>query len=128
MQPRPTAIEILSVVAEVLERDIVPALAGPAQHHARVAASLVGIVERELRLGPDQTERELVALRVALAGADVDVDAVGLVEARARFADALRSGAADEPAAESETWTALFALVRDDLAISKPGHDGWQGD
>ena len=35
---------------------------------------------------------------------------------------------ADDPAAEADTWTALLALVRDDLAISKPGHDGWQGD
>jgi hypothetical protein len=126
MQPRPTAIEILTVVAEVLERDIVPALGGPAQHHARVAASLVGIVERELRLGPAQTERELTALRAALP--DVDVDAADLVGARARFADALRSGSADDPAAEAATWASLFASVRDDLAISKPGHDGWQGD
>ena len=126
MQPRPTAIEILTVVAEVLERDIVPALGGPAQHHARVAASLVGIVERELRLGPAQTERELAALRAALP--DVDIDAAGLVDARARFAAALRSGAADDPAAEAATWASLFASVRDDLAISKPGHDGWQGD
>ena len=128
MQPRPTAIEILSVVAEVLERDIVPALGGPAQHHARVAASLVGIVERELRLGPDQAARELAALRIALEHAGVDGDVDGIVAARTRFAAALRTGAADEPAAAAETWAMLFASVRDDLAISKPGHDGWQGD
>jgi hypothetical protein len=125
MQPRPTAIEILTVVAEVLERDIVPALSGPAQHHARVAANLVGIVERELRLGPDLTERELAMLRDALGE---EVTAPGLVDARARFAAALRAGAADDPHAEATTWERLFASVRDDLAISKPGHDGWQGD
>jgi len=125
MQPRPSAIEILSVVAEVLERDIVPALSGPAQHHARVAASLVGIVERELRLGPEQREREAAMLADALADR---VSPDDLVAARARFAASLRAGAADDDTANAETWARLFASVRDDLAISKPGHDGWQGD
>ena len=61
MQPRPTAAELLAIVAEVLDRDIVPALDGPVQHHARVAASLVAIVERELRLAPDAADAELAA-------------------------------------------------------------------
>ncbi len=36
MQPRPTAAELLAIVAEVIERDLTPTLAGPAQHQARV--------------------------------------------------------------------------------------------
>jgi len=124
MQPRPTASELLAVVAEVLERDIVPALTGPAQHQARVAANLVGIVEREIRLAPDQAVRETDALRSVLP----DVDGSDLVGARAQFAAALRAGFADDPAVDAETWAMLFASVRDDLAICKPGHDVWQGD
>ena len=62
VQPRPTAAELLAIVAEVLERDIVPALDGPVQHHARVAANLVAIVERELRLAPGAAIDELAAV------------------------------------------------------------------
>jgi hypothetical protein len=55
-------------VAEVLEQEIVPALDGPAQHHARVAASLVAIVERELRLRDAAADREREALAPFVAG------------------------------------------------------------
>ena len=68
MQPRPTAAELLACVTEVLEQEIVPALDGPAQHHARVAASLVAIVERELRLGDGAADREREALAPFVAG------------------------------------------------------------
>ena len=50
MQPRPTAEEILRDVAALLDDVLVPALSGPAQHQARVAASLIGIVHREVQL------------------------------------------------------------------------------
>jgi len=123
MQPRPTASEILSVVAEVLEQTIVPALTGPAQHQARVAASLVGIVEREIRLGPEVEARELAMLRTRLPDVGSDVR-----EARERLVAELRAGAADDPQREREIWEQLFASVRDDLTICKPGHDSWQGD
>jgi hypothetical protein len=121
MQPRPTASEILTVVAEVLEQTIVPALTGPAQHQARVAANLVGIVEREVRLGPDIEARELEMLRTRVP------NVTDVREARARLVDELRAGAADDPAAEREIWAQLFASVRDDLTICKPGHDSWEG-
>ena len=122
MQPRPRADELLATVAEVLEREIVPALSGPAQHHARVAANLVAIVERELRLGPDASAREVETLRRLLGVADG-----GLDELRTRLAGELRSGLADDPARAAEIWPALMELVRDDLAICKPGHDSWDG-
>lgn len=122
MQPRPTAAELLAAVAEVLEGDVVPALRGPVQHQARVAASLVGIVERELRLGPAGDERERAAL-VALVGDGGDLAAL-----RARLATALREGLADDPAAAATVWDTLMAVARADLAVAKPGHDDWDGD
>jgi hypothetical protein len=121
VQPRPTASELLTVVAQVLDEQIVPALDGPAQHQARVAASLIAIVERELRLGPAADEREREAIGGLL---DEDGD---LGELRARLSAALRAGMADDDAVAATVWPVLLAATRDDLAISKPGHDGWEG-
>lgn len=123
VQPRPTAAELLAVVAEVLERDVVPALDGPVQHHARVAASLVAIVERELRLASDAATAELASVD-GLLGADL----TDLNEARAQLAAALRAGMADDPTVAEDVWGVLMRVARDDLAISKPGHESWEGE
>lgn len=124
MQPPPTAADLLAVVGEVLADEIVPALRGPAQHHARVAASLVGIVERELRLGPSADEAERRALTELLDADDTD----DLAALRADIAARLRSGLADDPATAASVWQVLMDSVRADLQICKPGHDSWEGD
>ncbi len=124
MQPRPTATELLADVAKVIEETIVPALNGhPAQHQARVAASLVGIVERELRLSPDADARELAAVRRLLPHSEGD-----LATLRAELSQALRAGMADSDEKAAEVWAVLLASVKDDLAVVKPGHDSWEGD
>ena len=144
MQPRPTAIELLAAVALVIEEQLVPALTGPAQHHARVAASLVGIVERELRLGPEADALERASLMTLLESigappAEVDTasadnasaDAAStdsLAALRVAVAKALRAGGADDAAAGAAAWPVLMDGVRRDLAIVKPGHDAWEGD
>ena len=48
MQDRPTARELLTAVREFLEADVVPALDGVTRFHARVAANVLAIVEREM--------------------------------------------------------------------------------
>ena len=144
MQPRPTAIELLAAVASVIEEQLVPALTGPAQHHARVAASLVGIVERELRLGPEADALERASLMTLLesigappAGVDnasadnASADAAStdsLAALRVAVAKAVRAGGADDDAAGAVAWPVLMDGVRRDLAIVKPGHDVWGGD
>jgi hypothetical protein len=127
VQPSPSAADLLAVVAEVLADEVVPALHGSTQHHARVAASLVAIVERELRLGPLTADAERRAL-IGLLPAGADAAAATTAELRERFAAALRHGLADDAAAEPEVWEALMGMVRAELAIAKPGHDGWEGD
>ena len=119
MQARPTMIEILATVAEVLERDVVPATSGATQHQARVAANLVAIVERELRLAPPAAERERNALAKFL-----DVDNTDLPALRAILADRVRSADADDPV----VWELLVSAARDDLTITKPGYADWEGD
>ena len=129
MQPRPTAAELLACVAEVLEQEIVPALDGPAQHHARVAASLVAIVERELRMADAAADREREALTPFVAGDhDHDHDHEDLASVRSALVAALRSGALDDDGQSAAVWSALMRVAHDDLAISKPGHDDWNGD
>lgn len=129
MQPPPTAADLLATVAELLDEHVVPALSGPVQHQTRVAASLVGIVERELRLGPDVDTAERTSWNRLLESSghgdpDRDVQA-DLAALRARVADVLRRGDSD---ADLPTWEALMHTVRGDLRISKPGHDSWDGD
>jgi aminoglycoside phosphotransferase (APT) family kinase protein len=51
-QPRPTAREILDAVRGFLAEDVMPNTAGRLSFHARVAANMLGIVERELALPP----------------------------------------------------------------------------
>lgn len=45
---RPTATELLEVIADTLRDEVVPATAPHAQHYARVAANLCQILAREL--------------------------------------------------------------------------------
>ena len=126
MQQPPTAAELLATVVEVLTDEVVPVLTGPVQHHARVAANLVAIVERELRLGADAATRERAAIAALL---DVDVGGTGdLATLRVRLAAELRGGMADDDTTNEHVWHTLMAVVRDDLAIAKPGHDAWDGD
>jgi hypothetical protein len=130
VQPRPTAAELLASVAELLDRDVVPALDGPVQHHARVAASLVAIVERELRLAQAAASNELTATQRVLADARADggTPPSDLEQARSQLADALRAGMADDAVVAARVWEVLMGVARDDLSISKPGHDSWSGD
>ena len=126
MQPRPTAEEILRDVAALLDDVLVPALSGPAQHQARVAASLIGIVHREVQLasGNDAAEREAW---IGLLGDEAPADA-DLVTLRREAANALRRGLADSPEADAAAWPVLLRATRADLAIVKPAHDSWDGD
>lgn len=90
---RPTAIELLEIIAETLNETVVPATAPHAQHQARVAANLCRILRRELAAD----DAALPPLPPSL----VDCDDAG---AEAAF---------DE----------VLALVRNKLAIAKPGYD-----
>lgn len=123
MQYRPTASELLTAIAELLETDLLPALPESLQHKARVAASLTRIVDRELRLGPEAVARER-ALLADLLGVDPD-DEGGVDALAAELARRLREGA--DPEFERAAWEALVRVTRDDLGITKPGHDSWQG-
>jgi len=130
VQQPPTAAELLATVMEVLSDDVVPALSGPVQHNARVAANLVAIVERELRLGGDAATREQAAIATLLdeVSGDTTNRDLDLATLREKLAAELRRGLADDEVTDERVWHALMAVVRDDLTIAKPGHDAWDGD
>jgi hypothetical protein len=71
----PSLPELVTAVREHLEREIQPALSGPAAFHARVAINVLAIIERELELAPIAHEGELQRLR-ALLGEDGDREAL----------------------------------------------------
>src|SRR4051794_14944061 len=67
MQDRPTALELLDAARRFLEEQAVPALDGPRQFHARVAANVLAIVGRELRDGEGFLRAEWRRLTTLLA-------------------------------------------------------------
>lgn len=101
----PTLIE---AVREFLVDEIEPELDGRLRYHLKVAINVLSIVERELRLGPEQAARH--AERLERLGFQTD----------AALADAIRSGALDDRL--DEVRAALTETVRDKLAVARPDH------
>jgi aminoglycoside phosphotransferase (APT) family kinase protein len=104
---RPTAAELAEAVHGYLETRM-EAEEGRASFEARVAANALGVVERELRLGPALA----AAHATRLAGLGYADDAA--------LAAAIRSGALDER--WDEVAPALAASARDQLAVANPSY------
>jgi hypothetical protein len=102
----PTAAQLVEAVREFLEGDVSAATEGRVRFHARVAANVCAMVERELALGPAQ--ERAAAERLAAFGV---VDDFGL-------AAAIRSGELDDRYAEVAA--AVRETVRDKLLVANP--------
>jgi hypothetical protein len=104
---RPTAAELVAAVAEFLETDVRDSTTGQVNFHARVAANVLRIVERELLAEyPDDVSN-------ALAGTGFDDEA--------QLAAAIRAGNLDDRG--DQVKSALRALVRYRLSVAHPGYD-----
>jgi hypothetical protein len=117
MHDRPTITELLVDVADLLDDEVVPALDGGVKHHARVAANLCRIVEREVRLGPALADEEQRLLRELLPDAKPDDDVAALHQ---RLVEAIRTG---EIGDEQRVREALLTITRGKLSVVKPGYD-----
>ena len=73
MMDQPSIVELVDAVRAFLENRAMPELKGHTAFHARVAANALGIVSRELKLGPKFSEEEKQRL-VALLGMDGDLE------------------------------------------------------
>ena len=111
-QDRPTAAELLEAVREFVERDAQPGLEGRAAFHARVAVNALGIVERELVLGP-MTDDPVAARLTTLLGVEGPPPALA-----AGLAAGIRDGSLDDRG--DDVVDAVVALVDAKLAIANP--------
>jgi hypothetical protein len=102
----PTAMELLEAVREWLDRDVIPTTEGRLRFHARVASNVLGIVEREIELGPEQQAKHLA--RLAQLGVADD----------AELASAIRRREFDDRAVELRAL--LTESVLDKLAVANP--------
>jgi hypothetical protein len=102
----PTARQLIEAVREWLEDDVRAATSGRLQFHARVAANVLAMVERELELGPALGAAH--ATRLAALG----------VASEAQLASAIRAGELDDR--YDAVQQAVWATVRDKLLVANP--------
>jgi Domain of unknown function (DUF6285) len=111
---RPTAAELVAAVADFLDNDVRSSTgpdsrladAGQVNFHARVAANVLRIVERELT---DESATEVTGRLGELGFAD-----------EAQLASAIRAGKLDDRA--GDVLPTLRAVVRHRLAVAHPGY------
>jgi uncharacterized protein DUF6285 len=104
---RPTAAELVAAVADFLDDDVRAATDGQVNFHARVAANVLRIVERELL---DESTADVTDALAALGFAD-----------EMQLAAAIRAGELDSRA--GELLPCLRTIVRHRLAVAHPGYD-----
>ncbi|MEV4114374.1 DUF6285 domain-containing protein [Nonomuraea sp. NPDC049695] len=103
----PTAAELVAAVRDFLETDVLPAVDGRVRFHARVAINVLGMVEREIALGPEQA-REHAARLAGLGMAD-----------DAELAAAVREGRLED---DHALVAALEQAVRAKLEVANPAY------
>ena len=129
----PDASNLLATAREVLLADILPALPQERRHAALMIANAMAIAAREQREGAGALCRETARLRELLesAGSAAVAATVAAPASRAslptdpdplrrRLAEAIRSGAFDEPPRDAALMDHLARTSADWTAISNP--------
>lgn len=104
----PSTAQLVEAVREWIERDVMSSTTGRLQFHARVAANVLAIVERELELGGKQGDDH----RARLADLGVASD----TELAAR----IRDGSLDDRM--DDVIEVVRASVVDKLRVANPGY------
>ena len=112
-QDRPSINDILLTVQKFLD-DTGPKLEGEAKYHAQVSSYLLGICERELRLGADFDRTEAAQLSQFLGSK------APLGEMTAEFCANIRAGKYDKN--WDETLALILAQTVDKVKVVKPRH------
>ncbi|MGI8794208.1 MAG: DUF6285 domain-containing protein, partial [Acidimicrobiales bacterium] len=58
----PDSAALVEAVREFLDSDVMPVVSGRVKFHTRVAVNVLGMVERELRIGMEQAEEHATGL------------------------------------------------------------------
>ena len=102
----PSAAELVEAVQEWMERDVLPSVDGRLRFHTRVAINVLGMVQREIELGPQHAQRHRERL-----------DQLGVAD-DAALAAAIRDRTMDDRV--DELRELLSAAVDDKLAVANP--------
>ena len=118
MQDPPSARELIRAVAEFLRVHAMPELTGHTAFHARVAANVLDIVERELALAGEANAAEHARLRMLL-GSDGTLE-----ELNRRLCERIEAGELGEatPGLADHLWATTLAK----LAIDQPGYSAYR--
>jgi len=109
-------LELVDVVRAFIEQRAMPELKGHTAFHARVAANALGIVSRELKLGPAATLEEWKRLTTLLGNEGL------LEELNRELCKKIREGTIDlETKGLKEH---LDLTTRDKVAIDQPTYSG----
>ena len=114
LDERPTAAELVTAVADFLDREVLVALDGRLVFHTKVSVNALRIVARELVSGAESDDAELARLR-GLTGADGDVHALNML-----LAERIRSGEIAESDSGLREHLVRSVLAR--IAIDSPGY------
>lgn len=114
---RPTAAELVDAVTEFLERDLQPSLEGRLAFHTRVAVNALGIVRREMDLGPELDATRRAGLTALVGDAS---DEASTRELEVELARRIRAGSLDEHQPELVAY--LRATLQLQLDIVHPGY------
>jgi hypothetical protein len=106
----PDAMQLLDAVKEWIDRELIPGTDGRLRFHARVASNVLGMVHRELELGPAQERAHRERL-----------DRLGMRD-DAALAVAIRRREFDDR--HDELLELLRETVRDKLAVANPAYLG----
>jgi Domain of unknown function (DUF6285) len=102
--------EMIEAVREWLEGEVYASTDGRLRFHARVAANMLAMVERELTLGPEQAQLLAERLRSLGVASEDDLSA------------AIRAGELD--GRYEQVKAVVSATVRDKLAVANPAYIG----
>ncbi len=125
MQDRPTSVELLEAAADFVDRELVPAIEGARQFHARVVANVMRIVAREIKLEDPLVRSEVKALARLLGHDaphlhsldDLRAAAAGMGE---EVTAKIRAGEADDGGWRGEVLAVVRQSVEDKLRIANP--------
>ena len=118
MQDRPDVQELLAAVRDFLQGDALAQLEDRARLHARIAANVIGLVQRELALAPASDAAERARLE-ALLGRNGS-----LLESNAELARRIRAG--ELATADPRLLEHLWATALEKLAVDNPSYSGYR--